>query len=196
MKKQKAKKASGAVKKKDDKAEAEGEASASVDKAEEAGDGAEAPSEEKEVEEAPEATKPSHARQPSVTLESRLRSDSFRRNANQPNPLSPTLKSPTLPPLSPGSDAVGDIYRKQALRIEELEKENKRLQTESAEAEARWKKTEEELEELREASGEVAELKSKADQVATKGEEVEKLVWFLPFLSSFFTSVWDFTLSL
>ncbi len=189
MKKQKAKKAGGAAKKKDDKAEAEAEASASVDKAEEAGDGAEAPSEEKEVEEAPEATKPPHARQPSVTLEYRLRSDSFRRNANQPNPLSPTLKSPTLPPLSPGGDAVGDIYRKQALRIEELEKENKRLQMESSEAEARWKMTEEELEELREASGEVAELKSKADQVATKGEEVEKLVWFHPFLPSFLTPV-------
>lgn len=180
MKKQKAKKAGGAAKKKDDKAEAEAEAeaSASADKAEEAGEGAEAPGEEKEVEEAPEATKPPHVRQPSVTLESRLRS-----------PLSPTLKSPTLPPLSPGGDAVGDIYRKQALRIEELEKENKRLQTESSEAEARWKKTEEELEELREASGEVAELKSKADLVTTKGEEVEKLVWFLASLPSFLTPV-------
>ncbi|OCL09238.1 hypothetical protein AOQ84DRAFT_431397 [Glonium stellatum] len=175
LKKQKAKKAGGAAKKKDDKGEAEAEASTSAEKADEAGDGAEALVEEKEPEEPPEAMRPSHARQPSVTLESRLRSDSFRRNANQPNPLSPTVKSPTLPPLSPGGDAVGDIYRKQALRIEELEKENKRLQIESSEAEKRWKKTEEELEELREASGEVAELKSKADQAATKGEEVEKL---------------------
>ena len=86
------------------------------------------------------------------------------------------LKSPGLP-LSPGDD-VQDIYRKQVLRIEELEKENKRLQTESQDAETRWKKTEEELEELREANNEVAELKAKADQVEAKSKEVDTLVCF------------------
>jgi seryl-tRNA synthetase len=88
------------------------------------------------------------------------------------------LTSPTLPPLSPGdgAGAAGDVFRKQALKIEELEKENKRLQAEAAQAKAQWKKTEEELEELREGSGEVAELKSKADKVRVMGGEVEKLV--------------------
>jgi len=105
-----------------------------------------------------------------------LRSDSFRRGSTSQQPLSPGLKSPTLPPLSPGGDSVQDIYRKQAQLIEELERENKRLQQESQEAGARRRKTEEELEELREASGEVAELKSKADQAESRAAEVEKLV--------------------
>ncbi|KAF2817170.1 uncharacterized protein BDZ99DRAFT_504994 [Mytilinidion resinicola] len=167
IKKQKAKK--GGAKKKDDKPETDDTAtSASTEKPDDAADGVEAAGTTEDTEDGADTTKSAHASKPSITLESRLRSNSFRRN---------TLTSPILPPLSPvdGAGAAGDVFRKQALRIEELEKENKRLQSEAGDAERRWKKTEEELEELREASGEVAELKNKADRVGVMGDEMEKL---------------------
>ena len=72
-------------------------------------------------------------------------------------------------PQSPSSEKVQDIYRKQVQRIEELERDNKRLQAEALDAETRWKKSEEELEERREASGEMADLKARA-------KEAEELV--------------------
>ena len=78
--------------------------------------------------------------------------------------------------LSPDGDSVTEIYRKQAARLDELERENKRLLKEAQEAEGRWKKTEEELEELREAGGELAELKARAEKIDAKNEEIEKLV--------------------
>lgn len=60
--------------------------------------------------------------------------------------------TPTSPgPFSPDGDTAPDIYRKNVARIEELEKDNKRLQKETDEAEKRWKKAEEELADLREA---------------------------------------------
>ena len=125
------------------------------------------------------SSKSPHNRQPSLSLQSKMRSSSFRRTSLSQGPLSPTLngsKSPHLPALSPDGDAVSDIYRKQAFRLDELEKENKRLVKEVEYAEARWRKTEEELEELREASSQVAELKSRALEADTKSEEVTKLV--------------------
>lgn len=63
----------------------------------------------------------------------------------------------------------GDIYREQAQRIDELEKENKRLAAEVEQGETRWKKGEEELEELREGRGEAALATEKA-------KEADKLV--------------------
>lgn len=68
-------------------------------------------------------------RQPSVSLQSKIRSTSFRDNG----PLSPAQLSGN--PLS---------------RIEELEKENKKLSRDAEEHERRWRKVEEELEEVRE----------------------------------------------
>lgn len=94
-------------------------------------------------------------------------------------PLSPNAngtKSPEIPAMSSDGDSVNSIYRKQAARLDELEKENRRLAKEAQESENRWKQTEEELEELREASGEVAELKSKAQRMDVQVEELNKLV--------------------
>ncbi len=108
-----------------------------------------------------------------------MRSSSFRRTSISQTPLSPSLngaKSPILPVLSPDGDSVAEIYRKQAARLDELEKENKRLAIEAREAEGRWKKTKEDLEELREASGELAELKARAEKAEAKNEELEKMV--------------------
>jgi len=59
------------------------------------------------------------------------------------------------------------------MKIEELERENKRLTKEASEGEKRWKKAEEELEDLREA--EVASPKGK-DGPTTSSKEIEKLV--------------------
>ena len=71
-------------------------------------------------------------RQPSISLQSKIRSTSFRDNG----------------PLSPAASA------NMLARVEELEKENKRLAKEAEEHEKRWRKSEEELEELREQNAE------------------------------------------
>jgi hypothetical protein len=125
------------------------------------------------------APRPSHGRQPSLSLQSKMRSTSFRRTSlSLQNVESPTAagKSPNLPLLSPEGDTVPDIYRKQAIRIEDLEKENKRLEKEVRDGESRWRKSEEELEDLREWNGELVELKARAERAEKKAEEVEKLV--------------------
>ncbi|CAD0089017.1 unnamed protein product [Aureobasidium vineae] len=112
--------------------------------------------------------RPTHERKPSQSEQSRQRSASFRQNSGL---TSPSLsKSPALPSIS-AEDEVQDIYRKQASRIEELEKENKTLQ----DAQAKLQKVEDELEQLRESSGDIAELKSKAALADKRHEEIEKL---------------------
>lgn len=80
-----------------------------------------------------------------------------------------------------------DIYRKQAMQIEELEKENRRLDKEARDGEARWRRLEEQLEDLRENGGEVVELKMRAERAEKTAGEVEKLVRSLSqYLSSEF----------
>lgn len=71
--------------------------------------------------------------------------------------------------MSPGVGVTSEVYREQAQKIEELEKENKRLASEVEENERRWKKGEEELEELRESRGDAA-------LAVEKGKEVDALV--------------------
>ena len=92
-------------------------------------------------------------RQPSVSLQSKIRSASFRHGAT---PASPTEE-----------DDFPDIYRKQMARIEELENENKRLAREAQESQARWQKNEDKLEELREQASEIHQPDDE--------EEVQKL---------------------
>ena len=109
-----------------------------------------------------------HQRQPSLSLQSKMRSSSFR--AASGGPLSPNYA-----PFSPDGDTAPDIYRKQALRIEELEKETKRLAKEASDGERRWRKAEEELEELREAEDDTT------PKMGTRPEssgELDKLVRF------------------
>ncbi len=85
---------------------------------------------------------------PSLAQQSKIRSTSFRAGS-----MSGALASPG--PFSPDGDTAPDIYRKHVARIEELEKDNRRLQKESEDAQKRWKKAEDELADLREAdSGE------------------------------------------
>lgn len=173
MKKKNAKKAGGAAKKKDDKPEVstapetQDEKTEDVEATPEAAEAPETTSaspgpvevEDDEPTELPSST-PAHGRKPSIAVESRQRSASFYRAAG--GPTSPTA-------TTPGGGVSSDIYREQAQRIEELEKENKRLAAEVESGEARWKKGEEELEELREGRGEAA-------LAAEKAKEADKLV--------------------
>lgn len=135
------KKKSGAKKTKDTTADAPG-AETSIDVAD-APEAEETPAEEA-VEEKPEdAESSSPSATPSLAQQSKLRSTSFRTGAGTTSPG----------PFSPDGDTAPDIYRKHVARIEELEKDNKRLAKEGTDAEKRWKKAEEELADLREVEG-------------------------------------------
>mgnify|MGYP003624087914 CR=1 FL=1 len=175
MKKERAKKAAG-TKKKEEKTEAEAEASTAVDKTEEKSDeiapepveatsASPGPVEDDDEPSELPTPKPSHGRKPSVAIESRQRSESFYRSGAANTPTSPSA-------VTPGGGITSEVYREQAQRIEELEKENKRLANEVEENQNRWKKGEEELEELREGRGDVA-------LAVEKGKEADKLVWRL-----------------
>lgn len=136
---------------------------------------------DKSTDDAPEtpAQNPVHNRQPSLSIQSKMRSSSFRRQSLSQGPLSPSTngaKSPDLPTLTPDGDSVNSIYRKQAARLDELERENRRLAKEAQENEKRWRKTEDELEELREASGDVAQLKARAEKADAQVDEFNKVV--------------------
>ncbi|KAI0479779.1 hypothetical protein F4859DRAFT_477356 [Xylaria cf. heliscus] len=147
--KKKTKKAGGAKKEKEKEeaaTEAKPEATTSAVVVDE-------PAPEVAVEDAAAADEPSSPTQtaPSLSQQSKFRSSSFRQG-----PLSPTL--------TPDGETAADIYRKQVARIEDLEKENKRLAKEASDAERRYKKAEEELADLQEA-----------DQDGSDNSQIEKL---------------------
>jgi hypothetical protein len=155
----------------DDKpAEEEGDvavdAEADASKEPEAGDGA-----KDEDETVAELSKAPRQRQhsSSISQQSKMRSSSFR---SASGPLSPSQEFP------PEENTAPDIYRKQAVRIEELEKENKRLAKEASDGERRYKKAEEELEELREAEGDAVSKAKDASSTAGSSGQVDKLVRF------------------
>ncbi|CBX98612.1 hypothetical protein IAQ61_007765 [Plenodomus lingam] len=185
LKKQKAKKGGGG-KKKEEKADVPPEAEASGTTADTEAPTPAADGETKPEEGAPEArevtTEPAeptedgdapselpvpkitHGRKPSVAIESRQRSESFYRSGAPVSPLSPG-----------GGGVTSEVYREQAQKIEELEKENKRLASEVEENKNRWKKGEEELEELRESKGDIAVAVEKAKEADKLKTEVESL---------------------
>ncbi|KAH1385260.1 hypothetical protein KXW21_002247 [Aspergillus fumigatus] len=120
-----------------------------------------------------------HTRQPSLSIQSKMRSSSFRKGSVSQGSASTSpsnaLKSPSLPPLTGNGDSVHEVYRKQSMRIEELEKENKRLEKQLEESTSRWRKTEEQLEDLREASVDAAELRDKLEKSEQKAAEIDEL---------------------
>ncbi|KAI1934871.1 hypothetical protein LOZ12_006148 [Ophidiomyces ophidiicola] len=123
-------------------------------------------------------------RQPSLSIQSKIRSSSFRDASISQTGLTPTgsaIKSPPLPPLSPGGNTAPELFRKQALKLEELEKENKRLEKELATATAKWRKSEEQLDDLRETNSETVELKDKLTAAEKKAEEIDQLASLYPF---------------
>ena len=79
---------------------------------------------------------------PSLAQQSKMRSTSFRAGSGT------TATSPG--PMSPIGDTAPEIYKKHVAKIEELEKENKRLAKDATDAEKRWKKAEDELADFRE----------------------------------------------
>ncbi|CAJ2502613.1 Uu.00g100070.m01.CDS01 [Anthostomella pinea] len=152
MKKQKEKaKKGGAAKKDKDETPAESKAEESTASAAEAEEPQPSAVSEETPEEPPSPTQTTS----SLSRQSKLRSSSFRQG-----PLSPSGSFP----LSPEGETAPEIYRKQVARIEDLEKENKRLAKEAGDTEKRWKKAEEELADLREA-----------DRDGTDDSQVEKL---------------------
>lgn len=123
-----------------------------------------------------------HGRQPSLSIQSKMRSSSFRKTSVSQGSVSPspsTLKSPpqSLPPLTGDGDSVHEVFRKQSTRIEDLEKDNKRMEKELADATSRWRKTEDQLEDMRESSVDGAELREKLKQAEEKAASIESLVW-------------------
>ncbi|XXH03419.1 hypothetical protein Hte_009821 [Hypoxylon texense] len=102
--------------------------------------------------------------------QSKLRSSSFRQGT----------VSPTGFPLSPEGETAPEIYRKQVARIEDLEKENKRLAKEAADSEKRTQKAEEELADLREADrdgsdSQVEKLKSEIAALQRQNSQLQSV---------------------
>lgn len=123
-----------------------------------------------------------HGRQPSLSIQSKMRSSSFRKTSVSQGSVSPspsTLRSPlqSLPPLTGDGDSVHGVFQKQSTRIGELEKDNKRLEKELSDATARWRKTEDQLEDLREASVDGADLREQLKKAEEKAAGIESLVW-------------------
>jgi hypothetical protein len=117
-----------------------------------------------------------HTRQASLSLQSKMRSSSFRTAMS--SAVSPTsgIKSPPLPPLTPDNEQIHEVFRKQAARVEELEKDNRRLEKDLEDANVRRQKSEEQLDDLREGSVEVIELKDRLARAEQQVAEIEKLV--------------------
>lgn len=172
MKKQKAKQGAKKEDKKEKKAEPAPESPKPDDKPTE--EEAEAtPQDETSKDEEPKASEDAPAEAadpPSSTAQSKTRSLSFRQaSISSPGPSAAGLKSPTEGETAP------EIYRKQAARIDELERENKRLAKEATDNEKRWKKAEEELDDLRDPETESKPSTSLSD-AGGNSEEIEKLV--------------------
>lgn len=123
-----------------------------------------------------------HGRQASLSIQSKMRSSSFRKTSVSQGSVSPspsaTLKSPaqSLPPLTGDGESVHEVFRKQSTKIEELEKENKRLEKDLSDATMRWRKTEEQVEDLREASVDGVELREQLKKAEEKAASIESLV--------------------
>ncbi|KAK1820024.1 hypothetical protein LTR12_005601 [Friedmanniomyces endolithicus] len=176
LKKEQAKKGKKtATKKKDDKAGAQeskaddvaGEEAAPVTEASETLDAA--PEDERPAEGGEnDAARPLPERQPSVSMQSRQRSESFRQGG--PPAIATEMKAGGGP-LSPGIE-VQDLYKKQAARIEELERENGAYKVQQEEGAARLAKAEDDLVGLREGSSGVAELRSRAKDAERLGTEL------------------------
>ena len=186
MRKSKAKQTGGPAKKdkKDDKPTAEASTAAAAAAASEAAvvDDDDAVSAD-EPADASASTAP--AQPPSLSEQSKARSTSFRKASG---PLSP-IGAPTFQPgaaggpLSPDGETAPDIYRKHVARIDELERENRRLTKEAGDADKRWQKAEEELADLREADGggdDAAEGGSGGGGGSGSGSGVARLVCFTP----------------
>ncbi|KAJ5924320.1 hypothetical protein N7466_008507 [Penicillium verhagenii] len=121
-----------------------------------------------------------HTRAPSLSIQSKMRSSSFRKTSvsqgsHSPSPINFKSPPPSLPPLTGDGDSVHEVFRKQSMRIEELEKDNKRMENELGDATARWRKTEDQLEDLREASVDGAELREKLKDAEEKAAGIESL---------------------
>jgi hypothetical protein len=102
--------------------------------------------------------------EPSEPQQSKERSKSFKSGDAGASSTSPSAE-------------VQELYRKQAARIEELEKENKEFKSSREDGATRLAKAEEELESLRESTSNIAELRSKVkeyEKISTELASVQR----------------------
>lgn len=110
-----------------------------------------------------------------------MRSESFRKSGPASagvegnSPRTP-MKSSYFPPLAGEHEEVQEIYRKQLARIEQLEKDQKKLEREVVAKSTSLDQAESELEELRSGNAKLADLQGKAGRADSNQEENEKLV--------------------
>jgi len=120
----------------------------------------------------PAESRPSHGRGPSVSLQSKMRSESFRKSSG---PLSPSIKSPILPSIGSDGDSLQELLRKQAQRLEELEKQNKSLLEEKNKLVEQIDQLEEELD-SEPVRKDYAALEEKHQHVSDLEETLKSLV--------------------
>ena len=118
----------------------------------------------------PRASSRPHGRQPSISLQSKMRSESFRKSSG---PLSPSLKSPTLAISNP--DGTESSKAELARRVKDLEKAVSEEQASRNLAEEKAEQLEDELENLRGGQATGSETKKLE-------EEMDLLVSFRPSL--------------
>lgn len=118
-----------------------------------------------------------HLRRASLSRQSKLRSSSFRRTSVS-GAHAPAVSEAAGSDTPPLPDDAPEVFRKQSVRLEEVEKEDKQLKKELEEVDRRWKKAEEALEVLREENGDLKLLKERLSKAEERGQEVEDLVRF------------------
>lgn len=112
----------------------------------------------------------------SLSQQSKLRSSSFRRSSPHRDSTSDSTKKGSLDIVSE-SQSPPDVFRRQALRLEELERENKRLEKDLGNARSKWNQADEELEELRAMKAEVESLRTqlvRADEITKETETLKE----------------------
>jgi hypothetical protein len=164
------------------KGTAESTAPESEEKAKDA-DASTAENAEEEVPEEPAASETSpppaktrpHGRQPSISLQSKMRSESFRKSSG---PLSPGLKSPTLALANP---EAADISKAElARKVKDLEKTVSEEQASRNIAEERVEQLEDELEKLQSGqatSSETKKLEEEMDQLVSVRSTLAGNLW-------------------
>lgn len=111
----------------------------------------------------------STAAEPSLSLRSKQRSESFKKGTISTGQLSPGL------PIDASAE-VHEIHRTQVTRIQELEAENQNLQSEQTNGATKIQKLEDELQTYKDNSSKVSELETKASLADTRAKEIENLV--------------------
>lgn len=108
----------------------------------------------------------------SLSQQSKLRSSSFCRPSP---PRDSTPDDAKQGALSTVAESPPEVFRRQTLRLEELERENKRLEKDMGNIRSKWNQADEELEESRALKAEVESLRSQVRHAEELSKETETL---------------------